>query len=214
MNTLPQVGDLTGSDGRGAEGANVPSGLLASGGFPDAAAEVSGSTFVLPHPAPVEPTPPIDIPAEIAAGVEFLRARADVAEFALIGSAMYRADAADVDFAVMLHEGNEAMEALTALCDSALGFEPCGQYDTQLGEWGSVRRGNLNLMVTHSRKFFDGYKTAMEVCKVLDLADKFDRIAVCAIVRDGRSASDVRPWLPPTAPVSTPKTLGQMKQRN
>ncbi len=72
------------------------------------------------------------------------------------------------------------------------GWDHCGEeYDTQHGTWGAVRRGDINLMVTHNRVFFDGYKRAMEVCKVLGLKRKEQRIAVCKVVRDGMSADEV-----------------------
>jgi hypothetical protein len=63
-------------------------------------------------------------------------------------------------------------------------FEPCGDYDAEAGTWFAVRRGNLNLMVTHDRRWYEDYLLAMEVCKVLRLEHKDDRIAVCRVVRD------------------------------
>ena len=140
----------------------------------------------------------IDIAKEIADGVLFLHSQiVDIDDFALIGSALYRPDAKDVDFAVMLRSGREAMPTADRLC-MGFGFEHCGEYDGAGGFWCSLRRGKLNLMLTHSRKFYDGYRTAMEVCKVLNVDRKDDRIAVCKVVRDGLTADLVRPWLSPT----------------
>jgi hypothetical protein len=74
-------------------------------------------------------------------------------------------------------------------------LEPRGNYDDKLGEWGAVRRGAINLIVTHSRTFYDGYLLATEVCKVLDLRDREQRVAVCEVVRDKKKAAEVRPSL-------------------
>jgi hypothetical protein len=135
---------------------------------------------------------------EIIAGEALLRDLPEVAEFALIGSAMYMPAEAcnDVDFAVLTRDGVDAMGYLSQLCQS--GWDACGEeYDTQHGTWGAVRRDNINLMVTHDRAWFERYKTAMQVCKVLRLTRKDDRIAVCRVVRDGLSADEVRPQAPP-----------------
>lgn len=129
-------------------------------------------------------------------GTSMLFTWGDVQEFALIGSAMYLPPekVADVDFVVLLKPGREAMEYLSSL--SGDGWQPCGDYDTEGGLWGAVRRGDLNLMVTHDRAFYDGYKLAMEVCKVLRLENKDHRIAVCRVVRDRKSADQVLSSMP------------------
>lgn len=138
----------------------------------------------------------MNLKEEIAAGAALIQTLPHVADSALIGSALYLPEASDVDYAVMLADGVDALQYLTGMREH--GWELCSEYDTSLGEWGAARRGNLNLMVTHSRKFFDGYKLAMEVCKVLRLTSKDDRIAVCRVVRDGFSAEKVRPPMPET----------------
>lgn len=133
----------------------------------------------------------------IIAGEALLRDMPRVAEFSLIGSAMYMPAEAcgDVDFAVLLKDGEDALRYLSEL--AVQGWSHCGEeYDTQHGTWGAVRRDNLNLMVTHDRAWFERYKVAMQVCKVLRLTNKEDRIAVCRVVRDGLSADEVRPPIP------------------
>lgn len=120
-----------------------------------------------------------------------------VAEFALIGSASYLLDAEDVDFAVMLDIGENAFDYVDQL--RSKGWSLCGgDYDTEGDTWAAVRCGDVNLMVTHSRPFFDGYLLATEVCKALKLQNKEERILVCKIVRDGLTAVQafVRQGLP------------------
>lgn len=139
-----------------------------------------------------------NIKPEIIAGEALLREMPKVAAFSLIGSAMYlpAEECRDVDFAVLLAEGEEAMAYIGGL--TVNGWSHCGEeYDTQHGTWGAVRRDNLNLMVTHDRGWYERYLTAMQACKVLRLTNKEDRIAVCRVVRDGLSADEVRPPLPP-----------------
>lgn len=137
----------------------------------------------------MEPIQPIDIAAEVAAGVALIKELPLVLDHALIGSAMYMPDANDVDFAVLIDPKHNAIDYATSMHED--GWGQCGEYDGVGGIWAAVRRGNLNLMVTHDPRFFADYKTAMEVCKALKLKHKEDRIAVCQIVRDGMKAEEV-----------------------
>lgn len=141
-----------------------------------------------------KPIPPLDIEAEVAEGRRVIAAMPDVIDSALIGSAAYLPAelVQDVDFAVLV-KAQDAVEYAGFLGPE---WPLCGDYDTQAGEWCAVRRGNLNLMLTTNRGFFERYRTAMEVCKALGLKSKQHRIAVCAIVRDGKTADQLIP-LPP-----------------
>lgn len=139
----------------------------------------------------------MNIQEEIKIGEDLINTLWNVRDHALIGSAMYMEDAKDVDFAILI-EG-DAIDYTIRLHDNGWGI--CGDYCTGTGNWAAVRKGNINFMITHSSKFFEGYKTAMEVCKALKLADKNDRIMVCQIVRDGHSAEMAlshRPFSIPT----------------
>lgn len=129
---------------------------------------------------------------EIAAGTEFLAKLPGVKAFRLIGSAMYlpAAQVNDVDFAVMLEDGRLCMNFTAE--PPFKGWKLCGDdYDIDGGTWCAIRKGDFNLMVTHSQAFYDGYIKAMEVCKALNLVNKTDRIKVCRIVRDGKTADEV-----------------------
>lgn len=134
----------------------------------------------------------IDIQAEIKAGEALIQTLPAVKDFALIGSASYRPDPHDVDFAVLIDPAHNAVDYCGQLVND--GWGNCGDYDGVGGTWAAVRRENLNMMVTHDPKFFTDYKTAMEVCKALRLEHKEDRIAVCQIVRDGKTAEQVRTY--------------------
>ncbi len=131
----------------------------------------------------------MDTKAEIAAGEALIQTLPDVLDFALIGSASYLPDAADVDFAVLIDPRLNAMDYTSMLIKD--GWCSCGDYNNIDSIWDAVRRENLNLIVTHDPKFFTDFKTTMEVCKALHLTHKRDRIAVCHIVRDGMKADEV-----------------------
>lgn len=135
-----------------------------------------------------------NIKPEIIEGEAFIRDMMPyVAERSLIGSAMYlpAEQCADVDYLVLV-SGCEYTDPLAELVMDH-GFAACGeQYECSTGTWGAVRRGNLNLIVTHDKAFYEGYKLAMEVCKALRLTNKADRIAACKVVRDRVPADKVR----------------------
>lgn len=133
------------------------------------------------------------VKAAIAEGRELLGSMQTVRRFQLVGSAPIVNNPEDVDFAVLLNQGYDSAIIGARLIDKR-GFKACSQYD-QMDDssWFSVRRDNLNLMLTHDVTFYDKFVTAMEVCKALSLVHKTDRVAVCAIVRDGKRAIDVRP---------------------
>lgn len=117
-----------------------------------------------------------------------------VVDIALVGSALYMPaeEVGDVDFVVLLGDGYEALQYMSDTLGDGDGWDWCGEYDTAFGEWGAIRRENVNLMITHSRAFFDGFKMAAQVCKALRLQSKIERITVHRVVRDGMSADEAR----------------------
>lgn len=113
-----------------------------------------------------------------------------VLDFALIGSAVYHDDPKDVDFLV-LAKGDDFRE--DARWSFGPGWDLCaGQYDEQDDKWGALRKGDVNLIVTVDPEWFKGAKLANEVCALLKLQDKADRVAVYRVVRDGMSAEAAR----------------------
>lgn len=135
----------------------------------------------------------MDVKAEIEEGKKIIANLPYVRDFCLIGSAMYLDDANDVDFLVLTELAVPANEFAYRLVNA--GWSPCSKYEVSDGSgcspFAAVRLGNLNLIITHDTKFYERYKTAMEVCKALRLVHREDRIAVCQIVRDGRIADEV-----------------------
>lgn len=135
---------------------------------------------------------------EIKAGEAFIATLPNVLQHRLIGSAAFMPEqAADVDFALLIDEdqvltlGEYVRHHLVGEQD----FSMCGDYDAGNGFnkiWTSVRRGNLNLMVTDDADWYEKYTTAMEVCKYLQIGSKDQRIAICRIVRDGWTAEMVK----------------------
>lgn len=130
------------------------------------------------------------------AAAAFIASLPFVVRFAPIGSATYMpADqVGDIDFAVRLKMSQDATDYCREVLMAQHGFEDCADYDTTSGKvlWRAVRRGDLNLIVTTDGDWYERYLTATEVCKALRIADKAKRIAVCQIVRDGRTAEEVK----------------------
>lgn len=134
----------------------------------------------------------MNIVQEVIDGTLFIKSLAGVEKFALVGSAMYMPAAKDVDFAALL----DIFTDPDAMCDALerQGFDRCNgeEYGGMPDGWAAMRKGNLNLIFTAVPDWFDDYVLAMEVCKLLKLTDKKDRIAVCRVVRDKLSAEAAR----------------------
>jgi hypothetical protein len=124
-----------------------------------------------------------------------------VLDYAIVGSARYLDEAKDLDFLV-LAEGHAFMALTNANGDwdddhqsvrwmFGSDWTLCGgEYDDQTDKWGAIRNGNVNLIVTVERDWYDRMKVASEVCTALKLADKGDRIVVHRVIRDGYSAEE------------------------
>lgn len=126
----------------------------------------------------------------------FLGEIPEVVKFRLIGSALYLPDPKDLDIAVLLRQ-SRVFETFTCFTfeehlKTFDRWESCSDYEVggKFGDWCSVRRGNVNLMITQSVPFFEGYAKAMEICKALNLQTKYERVIVCMMVRDGLSANE------------------------
>lgn len=126
-------------------------------------------------------------------GHAWLAKQPAVAAFALIGSAHYLPNPADVDFAVLIRPDDilDPREWCNLLVAQG-SWQHCSMYaQANVDEWWSVRDGLLNLMVTAEVGFYDRYLRAMEICRGAHITDKNQRIAICKMVRDGLSADDV-----------------------
>ena len=133
----------------------------------------------------------MDVALEIRLGKQIISNLLYVLDFTLVGSAVYSKNPKDVDFAVLLYPNVNLIQYQEGMVKG--GWDSCANLD-YLGmgsTWFSVRQENINLIITTDQKFFDGYKTATEVCKALRLEHKQDRIAVHYIIRDGATADEV-----------------------
>lgn len=64
------------------------------------------------------------------------------------------------------------------------------------GGFRSWRRGNLNVITTESREFFERFSTATELARRFNLLAKADRIALFQAVLYGVRAPDLEPTVP------------------
>jgi hypothetical protein len=130
-----------------------------------------------------------DLASEIARGQQVVASLPGVLQSVIVGSAAYLPTANDVDFLLLIGGSESPTDYVERL--EADGWEQCGEYEGDESIWNATRLGNLNLLVTNNRQFYDGFKRALEVCKALRLTSRDDRVAVHQIVRDGLTAADV-----------------------
>jgi hypothetical protein len=101
--------------------------------------------------------------------------------FCFIGSALYRADANDLDVLLLVTDQASFLDQ-----EESHGFVPCAGYEESA--WFALRKGVVNLIVTEDDEWYADCAKASDVCKVLRLATKRERILVYRIVRDGASS--------------------------
>lgn len=126
-----------------------------------------------------------------------LRDHPQVLKFQVIGSTLIEGvEAKDLDFLVLadarafLPTGDCAEPSHVARWLFGPDWDcPAGEYDEQEDSvWGSLRRGDVNLIVTVKPEWYEGAALANEVCVALGLKEKADRIVTYRVVRDGQSA--------------------------
>lgn len=121
---------------------------------------------------------------------EWLTSLKMVKQFQIIGSSLIDPDTAnDLDFLV-LADAKGFMEVQARIND--MGFEHWaivpGQYADQNEDWGSLRSGDVNLIVTIDPEWYKRAALANELTVALKLTDKGDRIVAYRVIRDGYSA--------------------------
>jgi hypothetical protein len=148
----------------------------------------------------------------VVEGVKLLTGHPLVLDFQLVGSAVYHPEPKDVDFLVLVKDlpprqkrsiGDQLEDILDGdvpagmgpgfLCGARWAFGPdwtlcAGEYDDQNDEWGAIRRGGLNLIITIDPEWYKRAAVANEVCAALKLMDKGDRVVVYRVIRDGYTA--------------------------
>lgn len=60
-----------------------------------------------------------------------------------------------------------------------------------VGDFISCRKGEVNVLLVADRNYYDRFALAAEVCKVLHLQSRDDRVKVHKVVRDRKSAEAV-----------------------
>lgn len=134
------------------------------------------------------------VAAAVAEARALLVGNPAVREFCQIGSSVYLPEPKDVDYIVRVGGANDGSDHVAAFCGelNINGWEFCGEYTETLNGWNSIRKGDVNLIVTSDPAQFNAYRGAMEVCRALHLTKKSDRRLVCRIIRDDMSAEDAR----------------------
>lgn len=117
-----------------------------------------------------------------------LKANPKVVDFCVAGSALYHPEPKDLDFLVLCEGDNFTTDARWAFGSE---FALCGvEYDDQGTQWGALRAGEVNLIVTVDPEWYKRAKLANEVCAALKLLDKGDRIVTYRVIRDGYNAEE------------------------
>ena len=111
-----------------------------------------------------------------------------------VGSSRFVPEWQDVDMLVLLRDGVD-VEQWKPLGNDACGYwVDCdgAEYDTDshLMTWKALRRGRANIIVTNQAGFASLFLLADEACVALNLTDKFQRIVLHSVIRDGLSHSD------------------------
>lgn len=152
---------------------------------------------------------------ETAATTKMLALIPRVVQFEVIGSVLIDPEAAkDLDFLVLVDDKPTGRSSFYAEAQADFepgidptfhqtgflgcarwlfgeGWETCsGEYDDQDDKWGALRKGNVNLIVTTDKGWYDRALMASTVCEALKLTDKGDRIVAYRVIRDGYSAAD------------------------
>lgn len=130
---------------------------------------------------------PLDIKATAAEAERIIAGLPGVLASRMIGSATYLPDPIDVDYLIHVNAGC----AVAYVGENLASFMNCGEYDTTYGAWAAVRKGGINIIVTIDAQFYNLFGRATEVCKALRLVHKDQRVAVCQIVRDGKTSEQV-----------------------
>lgn len=130
---------------------------------------------------------------ELIDTTQFLCTHPRVEKFDIVGSSLIEGvDPKDLDFLVLTNcSGFLGAEDGNNAC-GAFGndwFPPAALYDGENDTWGTLRRANVNLIVTIDPEWYARALVANEVCVALSLQSKADRIVVYRVVRDGMTAN-------------------------
>lgn len=105
----------------------------------------------------------------------------------IVGSTYILGAGKDIDVLVLCENKHDTLN-VSGVVNSGWALETDEKYEGS--EFFSIRKGDVNLLLTDDEEFFDGFAMAAEVCKYLKLADRAQRVAVHRIIRDGFDAED------------------------
>ena len=108
-----------------------------------------------------------------------------IREYQMIGSTYTLGQGRDIDFAVLVNTDAPSTLITSPQPEWLLGTwvrEGAGHYEG--GKFVSYRQGDINIIVMDDLDVYTRFKTAMEVCKVLKLKTRKERVLVCRVVRD------------------------------
>lgn len=123
--------------------------------------------------------------ADVESHLRHLFIGGQILEYRMVGSVYTLGKGRDIDFAVLVNNQFYLQEQPEWLVGEWV-REGADVYEGD--SFASYRRGDINIIVMHDRDFYQKFLTAMEVCKVLKLQTRKQRVLVCRIVRDGMTA--------------------------
>lgn len=109
-----------------------------------------------------------------------------IREYQMIGSTYTLGQGRDIDFAVLVDDQSYFHKQPEWLVGD---WEREGADHYEGNIFVSYRQGDINIIVMEDLDVYTRFMTAMEVCKVLKLQTRRERVLVCRIVRDGMDAA-------------------------
>ena len=139
----------------------------------------------------------------------YLQGVPEVEDFTRVGSSTIPGcEPNDVDFLVLLKSPGPKVPTGDAKVDAPHPFDHMmyivetfkkdrwsrcsGEYDDQDETWAALRKGYANLIVTTSPEWRDRCEQANNVCRLLHITDKVQRVAVFRMLRDHMSVECAR----------------------
>lgn len=104
-----------------------------------------------------------------------------------VGSSYIVGEGADLDLVVLVTPG-DLDEACAKLEDHAYTFTTSKDCSGAEDEFRTFRKGDVNVMLSDDEKWYYAFKQAAEVCRALQLREKWQRIAVHRVIMNNEDA--------------------------
>lgn len=108
----------------------------------------------------------------------------------LVGSTYALGEGKDIDVVALVPDKVDAQEVI-----EKAGYQHTGHDSGEEDNFTTFRKGDVNLMLTESKKFQDDFLTSTEVVKYLNLTNRDERVGVHRIIMNGLTASQVHEYL-------------------